>query len=102
MQQRHLPAIEFTDIVLYNSLMGKGRDLTLELLCKNCNLQRPLIKTYCGEWLKEMDYGILIVFDAASNAVCYTHEISKISIEDLELIHAKEEYHIWFEKYDKD
>jgi len=81
--------------------MGKGGDLTLELLCINCNLQRPIKKTSSGEWFKEMDYGILVVFNTASNTVCYTHEISKISIEDLELIQTKEDYHIWFEKYDK-
>ncbi|MFC2124729.1 hypothetical protein ACFLU5_07945 [Bacteroidota bacterium] len=53
-EDRRLAAIMFTDIVGYTALMGSDEDKAFQLLRKNRDLQRPLIKKYKGEWLKEM------------------------------------------------
>ncbi len=44
-QSRQLAAIMFTDIVGYTALMGDDEDKAFELLNKNRELQKPLIKT---------------------------------------------------------
>jgi len=51
----------FTDIVGYTALMGKDEDKAFQLLRKNRNLHRPLIKKYRGKWLKEMEDGCKIL-----------------------------------------
>ena len=74
-EDRRLAAIMFTDIVGYTALMGKDEDKAFQLLRKNRDLQRPLIKKYRGEWLKEMGDGILASFHTASDAVRCAGEI---------------------------
>ncbi|MFC2124599.1 adenylate/guanylate cyclase domain-containing protein [Bacteroidota bacterium] len=74
-EDRRLAAIMFTDIVGYTSLMGSDEDKAFRLLRKNRDLQRPLIKKYRGEWLKEMGDGILASFSTASDAVRCAGEI---------------------------
>jgi class 3 adenylate cyclase len=44
----------FTDIVGYTALMGSDEDKAFQLLRKNREIQRSLIKKYRGEWLKEI------------------------------------------------
>lgn len=75
MEDRRLAAIMFTDIVGYTALMGSNEDKAFQLLRKNRDLQRPLIKKYRGEWLKEMGDGILASFNTASDAVRCAGEI---------------------------
>ena len=75
MEDRRLAAIMFTDIVGYTALMGSNEDKAFRLLRKNRDLQRPLIKKYRGEWLKEMGDGILASFNTASDAVRCAGEI---------------------------
>ena len=58
-RSRQLAAIMFTDIVGYTALMGSDEDKAFQLLRKNRDLQRPLIKKYKGEWLKEMGDRVL-------------------------------------------
>ncbi|MFC2126504.1 hypothetical protein ACFLU5_17075 [Bacteroidota bacterium] len=74
-EDRRLAAIMFTDIVGYTSLMGSDEDKAFRLLRKNRDLQRPLIKKYRGEWLKEMGDGILASFTTASDAVMYVFKL---------------------------
>ncbi|MFC2123228.1 adenylate/guanylate cyclase domain-containing protein [Bacteroidota bacterium] len=74
-EDRRLAAIMFTDIVGYTALMGSDEDKAFQLLRKNRDLQRPLIKKYKGEWLKEMGDGILASFNTASDAVRCAGEI---------------------------
>jgi TolB-like protein/class 3 adenylate cyclase len=74
-EDRRLAAIMFTDIVGYTALMGSDEDKAFQLLRKNRDLQRPLIKKYRGEWLKEMGDGILASFPSASDAVRCAGEI---------------------------
>ena len=74
-EDRRLAAIMFTDIVGYTALMGSDEDKAFKLLRKNRDIQRPLIKKYRGEWLKEMGDGILASFNTASDAVRCAGEI---------------------------
>ncbi|MFC2124728.1 adenylate/guanylate cyclase domain-containing protein [Bacteroidota bacterium] len=74
-EDRRLAAIMFTDIVGYTALMGSNEDKAFQLLRKNRDLQRPLIKKYRGDWLKEMGDGILASFHTASDAVRCAGEI---------------------------
>jgi TolB-like protein len=55
--------------------MGSDEGKAFQLLRKNRDLQRPLIKKYRGEWLKEMGDGILASFNTASDAVRCAGEI---------------------------
>lgn len=68
-EDRRLAAIMFTDIVGYTTLMGSDEDKAFKVLRKNREVQRPIIKKYHGEWLKEMGDGILASFHTASDAV---------------------------------
>jgi len=76
-EDRRLAAIMFTDIVGYTALMGSDEDKAFQLLRKNRDLQRPLIKKYRGEWLKEMGDGILASFNTSSDAVRCAEEIQQ-------------------------
>ena len=65
----------FTDICGYTALMGEDEERAFQLLRKNRDLQRLLIKKYKGEWLKKMGDGILASFTTASDAVRCAGEI---------------------------
>jgi len=76
-EDRRLAAIMFTDIVGYTSLMGSDENKAFTVLRKNREIQRPIIKKYRGEWLKEMGDGILASFHTASDAVRCAGEIQQ-------------------------
>ena len=48
---RKLAAIMFTDIVGYTALMGADEPKALQLLQKNRELLKPILKQFHGEWL---------------------------------------------------
>jgi TolB-like protein/Tfp pilus assembly protein PilF len=79
MQERRLAAIMFTDIVGYTSLMGEDENKAFQILRKNRNIHRPLIKKYRGKWLKEIGDGILASFYSSSDAVLCASEIQMVS-----------------------
>ena len=66
---RQLAAIMFTDIVGYTALMGKDEKRAFELLRKNRDIQKPLIKQYHGTWIKELGDGVLASFNTVTDAV---------------------------------
>jgi adenylate cyclase len=74
---RQLAAIMFTDIVGYTALMGKDEQRAFDILHKNRQLQKPLIKQYNGRWIKELGDGVLASFPTASEAVLCATEIQK-------------------------
>jgi len=76
-EDRRLAAIMFTDIVGYTALMGSDEDKAFKVLRKNREIQRPIIKKYRGEWLKEMGDGILASFHSSSDAVRCAGEIQQ-------------------------
>ena len=78
-EDRRLAAIMFTDIVGYTALMGKDEEQAFQILRKNREIHRPIIKKYNGEWLKEMGDGILASFRTSSDAVRCAGEIQQIA-----------------------
>jgi adenylate cyclase len=66
---RQLVAIMFTDIVGYTALMGDQEEKAFTLLDKNRQLQKPLIESYGGKWIKELGDGVLATFSTVSEAV---------------------------------
>lgn len=66
---RQLAAIMFTDIVGYTALMGRDERLAFELLRKNREIQKPLIKHFHGVWIKELGDGVLASFRTVTDAV---------------------------------
>jgi len=54
-QSRQLAAIMFTDIVGYTVLMGKDSAKALELVRISKEIQKPLVRKFHGQWLKEME-----------------------------------------------
>ena len=85
-EDRRLAAIMFTDIVGYTALMGSDEDKAFKVLRKNREIQRPIIKKYRGEWLKEMGDGTLASFHAVSDAVyCAGELIVACNEKDIDL-----------------
>ena len=68
-QSRQLAAIMFTDIVGYTALMGRDEQKAFEILKKNREIQKPLIKHYNGTWIKELGDGVLASFHTVTDAV---------------------------------
>jgi adenylate cyclase len=68
-QSRQLAAIMFTDIVGYTVLMGNDELKAFELLKKNRESQKPIIKQYNGRWIKELGDGVMASFTTVSDAV---------------------------------
>jgi TolB-like protein/class 3 adenylate cyclase len=68
-QTRQLAAIMFTDIVGYTALMGKDEQKAFELLRKNREIHKPLIKQFHGTWIKELGDGVMASFHTVTDAV---------------------------------
>ncbi len=83
---RKLAAIMFTDIVGYTALMGEDEPKALQLLQKNREILKPIIKQFHGEWLKEIGDGTLSCFASAVDAVNCALEIQSVLKTDPELI----------------
>jgi len=66
---RQLVAIMFTDIVGYTALMGDEEEKAFNLLDRNRKLQKPIIESYGGRWIKEIGDGMLATFSTVSDAV---------------------------------
>jgi len=86
-QSRQLAAIMFTDIVGYTALMGDDEQRAFEILRKNREIQKPLIKQYNGTWIKELGDGVLASFNTVTDAVMCSGAIHKAcsSVEGLQL-----------------
>ncbi len=85
-QKRQLVAIMFTDIVGYTSLMGDDEEKAFNLLEKNRKLQKPLIESYDGRWIKEIGDGMLATFSTVSDAVYCAAAIQQQSNNEPDLI----------------
>jgi class 3 adenylate cyclase/TolB-like protein len=78
-----LAAIMFTDIAGYTKMMGLDEEKGLELIRKNREIHKPLIKKYKGKWIKEMGDGMLAQFDSAYNAARCAIEIQQRAKKEL-------------------
>jgi class 3 adenylate cyclase len=68
-QSRQLAAIMFTDIVGYTALMGKDEQKAFDLLKRNREIHKHLIKQYHGTLIKELGDGVLASFHTVTDAV---------------------------------
>lgn len=66
---RQLATIMFTDIVGYTALMGHDEKKAFDILRKNRLLQKPLIETHGGRYIKELGDGTLASFSTVIDAV---------------------------------
>ena len=84
---RKLAAIVFTDIVDFTRLSSIDEIKALDLIDKQRELLKPIVKSYDGEWLKEMGDGLLFSFKSSIKAVDCAIEIQHITKEydDLDL-----------------
>ena len=76
-QSRQLAAIMFTDIVGYTALMGSDDKKAFALLNKNRQLQKPIIESFGGRWIKEMGDGVIASFNTASDALAAAKKIQE-------------------------
>jgi len=79
-----LVAIMFTDIVGYTTMMSKDEDEAFKCLEQNRLLHKSIIQEFNGEWLKEMGDGVLVSFNAASNAVFCAKKILETSHKEFD------------------
>lgn len=68
-EDRHLASIMFTDIVGYSSLMSRDESKAMDVLHQNRNIQKTLIESHHGKWLKEIGDGVLAMFPSAYDSV---------------------------------
>jgi adenylate cyclase len=59
----------FTDIVGYTALMGNNEEKAFALLKTNRELQKPVIETFNGRFIKELGDGIMASFNTVSDSV---------------------------------
>ncbi|MDH4091902.1 MAG: adenylate/guanylate cyclase domain-containing protein, partial [Cyclobacteriaceae bacterium] len=76
-QSRQLAAIMFTDIVGYTALMGSDDKKAFALLTKNRQLQKPIVESFGGRWIKEMGDGVIASFNTASEALAAAKKIQE-------------------------
>ena len=84
-EQRKLAAIMFTDIIGYTRLMSQDEHKALQILQKNRDIQKPLVKKHSGEFLKEMGDGTLLCFQSTLDAVRCALEIQHSIMDDPDL-----------------
>jgi adenylate cyclase len=59
----------FTDIVGYTALMGNDEKLAINMLNINRQIQRPVIESFGGRWIKELGDGVMAIFPTVSDAI---------------------------------
>jgi len=84
-EHRKLAAVVFTDIAGYTALMSKDEQKALTVLQKNRDIQKPLVKKFNGEFLKEMGDGTLLCFQSALDAVQCAQVIQQSVSDDPDL-----------------
>jgi len=75
LSQKKLKAIVFTDIVDFTKLSAEDEQNALDLIQKQNEIIKPIVKKHNGEWLKEIGDGLLFSFDSSLEAVRCSIEI---------------------------
>ena len=84
-QTRQLAAIMFTDIVGYTASMGNDEQKAFELLDRNRQIQKPIIKQFNGRLIKELGDGVMASFKTVSDAVSAAIKIQEACSASKEL-----------------
>jgi len=85
--QKKLKAIVFTDIADFTKISARDEQKALDLIQKQNDIIKPIVKKHNGEWLKEIGDGLLFSFDSSLEAVRCSIEIQKTlkTIDDLNI-----------------
>ena len=75
--KKKLQAIVFTDIVDFTKLSSEDEQEALNLIQKQNDTLKPIVKKHNGKWLKEIGDGLLFSFDSSLDAVRCSIEIQK-------------------------
>ena len=75
--KKKLKAIVFTDIVDFTKLSSEDEQQALNLIQKQNDTLKPIVKKHNGKWLKEIGDGLLFSFDSSLEAVRCSIEIQK-------------------------
>src|SRR5688572_2328628 len=84
-QTRQLAAIMFTDIVGYTASMGNDEQKAFELLDRNRQIQKPIIKHFNGRLIKELGDGVMASFKTVSDAINAAMKIQQACLATKEL-----------------
>ena len=84
---KKLKAIVFTDIVDFTKLSAEDEQHALNIIDKQREIVKPIVKKHNGEWLKEIGDGLLFSFDSSLDAVNCSIEIQQSlkNIEDFKI-----------------
>jgi TolB-like protein/class 3 adenylate cyclase len=82
---RQIACIMFSDIVGYTALMGENESYALNILKKNRNIHKPIIRRYNGKWIKELGDGVLATFTNSNDAILAAVDIQFASSKEKDL-----------------
>ena len=87
LSQKKLKAIVFTDMADFTKISAQDEQKALDLIQKQNDIIKPIVKKHNGEWLKEIGDGLLLSFDSSLDAVQCSIEIQEQlkNMEDLNL-----------------
>ena len=74
---RQLAAIMFTDIVSYSKLMSQNEQQALRVMRSNRDIQKMLVESHNGKWVKEIGDGVLAMFLTAYDSLECALEIQR-------------------------
>tara|TARA_B100000959_G_scaffold22205_1_gene21461 strand:- start:3 stop:998 length:996 start_codon:yes stop_codon:yes gene_type:complete len=74
---KKLRAIVFTDIVNFTQMSADDEQHAVDLIDKQNEILKPIVKKHNGEWLKEIGDGLLLSFDSSIEAVRCSIEIQE-------------------------
>jgi len=85
--ERKLTAIVFTDIAGFTELSAQDEENAFALIETQRNVLKPIVKGYGGQWLKEIEDGLLLSFPSSIQAVNCALAIQDAvhTIDDLKL-----------------
>ena len=69
LSQKKLKAIVFTDMADFTKISAQDEHKALDLIQKQNEIIKPIVKKHNGEWLKEIGDGLLFSFDSSLEAV---------------------------------
>ena len=85
--KKKLKAIVFTDMADFTKISAQDEQKALDLIQKQNEIIKPIVKKHNGEWLKEIGDGLLFSFDSSLEAVRCSIKIQETikEIDDLNI-----------------
>ena len=86
--QKKLKAIVFTDMADFTQISAQDEENALDLIQKQNEIIKPIVKKHNGEWLKEIGDGLLFSFDSSLEAVRCSIEIQE-TLKDIDKLNIR-------------